>query len=314
MTDADSSKNGRSLKDKLRSAFGRKSVDDTNSPRRKSSATESVKSGRKSSLRASIDSRQDSNQNPAFKTQAERIREARENGPKIDKQTGELLDQTQILHSLAHESFDTVTEILNKYELDPNRPPGEKQVAGLDSQLWRRITEHLSLVDCTCLALSSKVLLDRVGTSSLERIRQPENTEDRMQFLHRLEDQLPNHLFCFVCNKYHLRTMRGEEKLKPASVLNPLFKCPHATNNLMPQPRLRITTGRTLPYNFVQLALKGKKIRLGLRHRRNNNGTTLERTIRTQMDTQYPLLRLQRPSPDACTKYLFHKRRLDISR
>jgi len=278
-----SSKPGRSLKDKLRSAFGRKSVDDTNSPRRKSSAGESVKSGRKSLQRASIDSRQDLNQNPAFKTQAERIREARENGPKIDKQTGERLDQTLILHSLAHESFDTVTEILNKYELDPNRSPGEAHLASLSSQLWSRVAEHLSLVDRACLALSSKVMLDRVGSSPLEIIRHPDHAEDRMQLLHRLEDQLPNHLFCFVCNKYHLRTMKGEEKLKPASVLNPLFACPHATNNLMPQPRLRIATGRTLPYNFVQLALKGKKYGLDY----GIEATTMARLWREQYEPRW---------------------------
>jgi hypothetical protein len=277
-----SSKNTRSLKDKLRSAFGRKSVDDTNAPRRKSSAGESVKSGRKSLTRASIDSN-NTNQNPAFKTQAERIREQRENGPKIDKQTGERLDQTQILHSLAHESFDTVTEVLKRYELDPNRAAGEAHVASLDKKLWGRIMEELSLVDCACLALSSKVMLERVGPAALENIRLPDHAEDRMQLLHRLEDELPNHLFCFVCNRYHLRTMKGEEKLKPASVLNPLFVCPHATNNLMPQPRLRIATGRTLPYNFVQLALKGKKYGLDY----GIEATTMARLWREQYEPRW---------------------------
>lgn len=253
-----SSKSVRSLKDRLRSAFGRRSVDDTNSPRRISNG-ENVLPGRKSLQRSSLDSRQDSTQATAFKTQADRIREARENGPKIDKQTGERLDDTLVLHSLAHDSFDTVTEILNKYELDPNRPPGEAQVASLSPQLWSRIAEHLSLVDRACLALASKTLLDRMGSSYSQIINHPDNAEYRLSLLHRLEDQMPNHLFCFVCNKYHVRTMKGQEKLKPASVLNPLFDCPNATNNLMPQPRLRIATGRTLPFNFVQLALKGKK-------------------------------------------------------
>ncbi|CAD0083850.1 unnamed protein product [Aureobasidium vineae] len=278
-----SSKSVRSLKDKLRSTFGRKSVDDTNVPRRKSSTGENVPQGRKSSQGASIDSRQDSIQVVAFKTQAERIREARETGPKIDKQTGELLDGTTMLHSLAHDSFDTVTEILNKYELDLNRPPGEAQIASLSPQLWSQITEHISLVDRACLALASKTLMDRVGSSCLATINHPENTAYRLAFLHRLEDKLPNHLFCFVCNKYHLRTMKGEEKLRPASVLNPLFNCPNATNNLMPQPRLRITTGRTLPFNFVQLALKGKKYGLDY----GIDATTMARLWREQHEPRW---------------------------
>ncbi|KAH0335651.1 F-box domain protein, partial [Aureobasidium melanogenum] len=283
LTMQSSNKSGRSLRDKLRSTFGRKSADDTNSPRRKSSAGESVASGRKSSHRASLDSRQDSIQVIPFKTQAERIREARETGPKIDKQTGELLDGTLMLHSLAHDSFDTVTEVLNRYELDPNRRPGEPQIASLSPQLWNRIAEHLSLIDRACLALSSKTLLDRVGSSCFTTINHPDNAEYRLEFLHRLQDKLPNHLFCFVCNKYHLRTLKGEEKLKPASVLNPLFDCPHATNNLMPQPRIRITTGRTLPYTFVQLALRGKKY--GLDH--GIEATTMARLWREPYEPRW---------------------------
>ncbi|KAI5197958.1 hypothetical protein AUEXF2481DRAFT_33398 [Aureobasidium subglaciale EXF-2481] len=287
MSDARSVKSSnsgfRSLKDKLRSTFGRRSVDETNSPRRKSSTGENVPPGRRSLQRSSLDSRQGPNQNPAFKTQAERIKEARETGPKIDKQTGELRDDTLILHSLAHDSFDTVTEILNKYELDPNRKPGEPQIASLSPQLWIRITEHLGLVDRACLSIASKTLLDRVGSSYLNTLSHPENKEYRLSFLHRVEDQLPNHLFCFVCNKYHLRTIKGQEKLKPASVLNPLFNCPNATNNLMPQPRLRIATGRTLPFNFVQLALKGKKYGPGY----GLDATTMTRLWREQDEPRW---------------------------
>jgi hypothetical protein len=280
-----SSSSVRSIKDRFKSAFRKLSVDEIIYPLADTGENAAPsQTGRKKSLqRSSLDSRQDSVQVSTFKTQAERIREARETGPKIDKQTGELLDDTQILHSLAHDSFDTVTEILNRYELDPTRKPGEPQIASLSSQLWSRIVYHLDLVDRACLSLSSKILLDRIGSSSIQAMRHPENLKHRLELLRRMQDRLPNHLFCFVCNKYHLRTIKGEEKLKPASVLNPLFNCPHATNNLMPQPRIRITTGRTLPFTFVQLALRGKKY--GLDH--GIEATTMARLWREQNEPRW---------------------------
>lgn len=280
-----STKSIRSIKDRFRSAFGRRSIEETQSSlanigENAPPAPGKQPSRKKLQKKSSYDLRQDAN---GFKTQAERIRLAKETGPKIDKQTGELLDDTLILHSLAHDSFDTAAEMIHRYEWDPNRPPGEPQIASLSPQLWDRIAEHLSLVDRSCLAFSSKTLLDRLGTSSWQTINHPENAQHRLLFLRQLEDNMPNHLFCFVCGKYHLRIMKGQEKLKPASVLNPLFNCPHATNNLMPQPRIRITSGRTLPFTFVQLAIKGKKYGLDY----GIEATTMARLWKEQFEPKW---------------------------
>jgi len=88
---------------------------------------------------------------------------------------------------------------------------------------------------------------------------QPENYMSKVHFLLSMDQKLPNHLFCFVCAAYHLRIQKGQEKLKGPGVLNPLFNCPNAFNNLMPPPRTRITPGRNLPFTFVQLAARAER-------------------------------------------------------
>lgn len=292
MTDAlsvkSSNKSIRSIKDKFRFGFRRKSAQLEQSPLADNvppvpPVPEQQTGRKKLQKKSSHNLRQDSVQANAFKTQAERLREAREMGHRVDKQTGELLDDTMILHSLAHDGFDRSAEVINRYELDPNRKPGEPQIASLSSSLWNRVAEHLDLVDCACLALASKTLLDRMGRSYWNAINHPDNSKTRTSFLHRLQDTMPNHLYCFVCDRYHLRTQKGQEKLKPSSVLNPLFQCPHATNNLMPQPRIRITSGRTLPYTFVQLALRAKKY--GPDH--GIEATTMARQWKEQYDPKW---------------------------
>ena len=293
-----STKSIRSLREKFRFGFRRKS---TQLPERPplptlesaenvppvpplpESQTGRKKLQKKSSYNLRQDSVQTNGQTTAFKTQADRLKEARAQGHRIDTQTGELLDDTQILHSLAHDSFDTEAEVINKYELDPHRPPGEPQIASLSPQLWKQIADNLNLVDCACLAFANKTLLKQIGPSYWHAINHSENSQQRLWFLSRIEENMPNHLFCFVCNKYHLRTQKGAEKLKPASALNPLFDCPHATNNLMPQPKLRITSGRMLPFTFVQLALRGKKY--GPDH--GIEATTMARGWKEQFEPQW---------------------------
>lgn len=178
---------------------------------------------------------------------------------RLDTQLGENLDYTTILHSLSlQEQFDS-EESLKKENLD--RPPGDRAIASLGSDVWAYIASFLDPKTAACLAIASKTLYSRLEGyhDFLGRLNLPENYEYKLAFLVQIDRFFPYHLLCIPCAQYHLRTQIGHEKLQPTSVLNPLFKCPNERNNLNPPPRLRIAQGRTLPYTFVQLATRAKR-------------------------------------------------------
>lgn len=174
----------------------------------------------------------------------------------VDKTTGERRDDTAMLHALtAHrDSFESIHRTLQ--ETRERRAPGEAGVASLSAELWQIIADYVSPKDAANLALASRTLAWRLGYKAWYALDLPENYAEKIAFLQPMDGNLPNHLFCFPCARYHLRVMKGQESLKPSNVLNPLFVCPQAQNNLNPPPRSRITPGRSLPYTFVQLALR----------------------------------------------------------
>lgn len=172
----------------------------------------------------------------------------------IDSQLGERRDDTALLHGLTHsESFEYIrTDQLLPPEL---RTPGERMIASLPSRIWEMILDYLTVTDAASVAFSSKTLRRLVGTDAWEALKRPEHHQAKVDFLLHMDSYLPNHLLCFPCAVYHLRTQRGEERLKPYQVLNPIFNCPLAFTKLQP-PSTRLTPRRILPFPFLQLALR----------------------------------------------------------
>lgn len=200
------------------------------------------------------------------KPSAETIHHAKMHSPKavqgdhskrfsVDKDTGEHKDHTEMLHALVHhESFDSTPEKIEM--LKENRDPGEPMIASLPPQIWQYIATLVTPCDAASLAFASKTLFSKIGRGPWDALRLPENRQLRTRFLLLMDAVLPNHLYCPLCDKYHVRTQKGKESLKPTLTLNPLFKCPNVET--IP-PRVRITSGRTLPFTFVQLALRAHK-------------------------------------------------------
>ena len=173
----------------------------------------------------------------------------------IDKQTGERKDHTLMLHSLVHsESFDEADEV-HRESLD-TRPPGDDMIASVPQDIWMLIADYLTPAETANLAFSGKAFADYLADRAWNALDQPENYQYRTKFLLPMDQYLPNHLFCFPCAKYHLRTQKGREVLKTTSTPNPVFNCPNANSNLLPQPRTRLTPGRMIPFPFIQLAMR----------------------------------------------------------
>ena len=178
----------------------------------------------------------------------------------VDEQTGER-DHTGLLHGLAHhESFDTLDSLSQKVlGVQPYRDPGELAIASLSPELWDQIASHMNPTDAANLAYSSKTLLSRLGRTPWIVLDGPENHQYKIKFLVGMDRFLPDYLLCFPCAKYHLRTQKGQETLKATRVLNPLFNCPNATNVAYAPSRARLTTGRHLPFPFVQLVMRAHR-------------------------------------------------------
>ena len=164
------------------------------------------------------------------------------------------VDPTELLHSLSRRlSLDSDPETLHEEE----REPGEPMIESLSAQLWQRISEFVSPSDAASLALSSKTLLDRLGNQSWKRLEDSGHKRDKIEFLIRLDKDLPAYLLCFPCAQFHLRTQCGQERFKINYVTNPLFDCPMAQHSRL--PRTRLTHGREFPFAFVQLAARAKR-------------------------------------------------------
>ncbi|KAI7308660.1 hypothetical protein KC315_g13272, partial [Hortaea werneckii] len=155
-------------------------------------------------------------------------------------------DDTDMLHRLAHhDSFDSLIdqsvgkeELRNPYfdskaqadELRRISTRHERMVESLPDDLWRCITDYLNPADTACLAISSKILMRKLGPQPLKDLNEPQNKNFKISVLHYLNPQLPRHLLCFPCAKFHLRLKPGKESLK----------------------------ADFLPYGWVQLALRSE--------------------------------------------------------
>ncbi|KAK3703998.1 hypothetical protein LTR37_014101 [Vermiconidia calcicola] len=183
-------------------------------------------------------------------------------------------DHTDMMHRLAHHgSFDSlldqaaVKQLKDPYfdSQDPNAlalidPLSEihrQQFEALPSPLWKRIASFLHLTDATSLSVSTKLLYQKLGPEPLIALGEPENRQQKLAFLHRLDAEFPQHLLCFPCAKFHRRLQPGKESLKADYVANPIFVCPSTRETVL--PRMRLVHGRELPYAFVQLALRSEK-------------------------------------------------------
>ncbi|KAF4551844.1 Hypothetical protein D9617_12g037340 [Elsinoe fawcettii] len=180
----------------------------------------------------------------------------------IDKDTGERKDITEMMHALHFdETLDDVPEEVREEtpEIDPTRPRGEDILTKPSAEIWDRITDFLEPREAANLALTCKTVWYLLGSKPFDDLKLPVNKVQRIAFLLPMDVKYPGKLFCFPCASYHTRTHPGHESLQPTNVLNPLFDCPNKTNNLIPPPRHRIASGRTLPFTFVQLVTRAHR-------------------------------------------------------
>ena len=177
-----------------------------------------------------------------------------------DAQTGERKDHTEMLHSLAQrESAESLAEEAQAMFQGIPLQPASEFFARLPNGVWTRIMESLSLADKASLAFSSKPFRELSGPEVWTSLNTEENRDARTEFLGHLDEQLSDHLLCFPCAVYHVRTQKGQETLRPTNVSNPVFECPNAHNLENKVSRHRITVGRSLPFPFVQLIHRGHK-------------------------------------------------------
>ena len=174
-----------------------------------------------------------------------------------DKQTGEIIDHTDILHSMIdQDTFDPLAEQARLRALKNPNVPGEQVLAKLTPALWSNVSDFMAPPDLASLAFTCKAFRHLLGFEPWNVLNHPDNHVHKLSFLLHMDRHLPDHLLCVVCGTYHVRTQPGKESLKPHNVLNPLFNCPNASNAARRMPRIRITFARTLPFTFVQLALR----------------------------------------------------------
>jgi hypothetical protein len=176
-----------------------------------------------------------------------------------DKQTGEIVDHTEMLHALGLTDSTQQVPLLMRMQSHEGTEPGEKIVGKLNAALWDLCLSFVSAADLATLAFSCKAFQQRLGNSVFENLSLEEYREDRLDFLKRLDKTLPGYLLCFDCKRYHRRTSPGEEKLMPVNVLNPVYDCPEVGNPNKINPRIRVTFDRIMPFTFLQLAMRAER-------------------------------------------------------
>ena len=177
-----------------------------------------------------------------------------------DAQTGERKDHTELLHSLSrHETTDSLAETAQVMFLGIPPKPAMKFFDRLPQAIWVRLVGYLEPADKASLAFSCKPLRDFVGPRVWTDLNTADNRDAKTDFLGRLDEYLPDHLLCFPCGVYHVRSQKGQEVLRPTNVSNPVFDCPNVSNIKNKVSRHRITVGRSLPFPFVQLILRAHK-------------------------------------------------------
>jgi hypothetical protein len=182
--------------------------------------------------------------------------------PAVDSQTGERRDHTALLHGLGHQgSFDSLISVsrLDPQRLDPDTKAGDRRITSLPERIWHRITSYLSPSGAASLAFASKTLRYRLGPEPWIVLNHPENQEYKIEFLISLDSQLPDHLLCYRCATYHRRIQKGQERLRATATMNPLFTCPWASEPTQIPLRMRLAPGHTLPFTFVQLAMRAHR-------------------------------------------------------
>ncbi|EMC93526.1 hypothetical protein BAUCODRAFT_26794 [Baudoinia panamericana UAMH 10762] len=178
-------------------------------------------------------------------------------------------DNTDMLHRLAHhDSFDSLVDsAVESRKLgggETNEPHLDKlthvstrylrMVESLPGDLWQRVAGFLNPTDAALLALSSHAIRQKLGPAPFQALNLPQNKHYRIAFLHSMDHQLPDHLLCFPCGRYHRRSLPGRESLKADYVNHPVIPCPQVKTSVL--PRMRLCHARELPYAFVQLALR----------------------------------------------------------
>jgi len=142
-------------------------------------------------------------------------------------------------------------------DMVPEKYTGSKStalLAHLPAELWCTVASNLNPFDAANLALAHPILRLKLGAYHTH-LSQIQHKHKRAAYLITHHDHtLPNHLFCFLCNKFHLRTHPGAEKLPLSNELVDVFRCPNAIN--LPTPRLRLTDKRTLPFAIIQLLMR----------------------------------------------------------
>ena len=195
-----------------------------------------------------------------------------------DKQTGEQIDHTDMLHSLVDQDpLNPLSEQDQLVAAQASTQLGELLVSKLSPDIWQRVLNYLTPADAASLAFSCKAFRDLLGLESWNALNHPDNHHHKVSFLVCMDRCLPGHLFCFQCAMYHVRTQYGQESLKPTNIQNLLFNCPNSSNPKKGVSRTRLTFGRTLPFTFVQLALRGH-------HYSPSHGIAIESLFRRYKD------------------------------
>lgn len=174
-----------------------------------------------------------------------------------DKQTGEITDHTDMLHSLVdHDPLNPSSVQAQSVLVQASSQSGDRLVSRLSPEMWRRVLGYMTPADAASLAFSCKAFQALLGLHAWAALNDPERQNHKIDFLARMDKTLPGHLFCFTCATYHVRIRPGAESLKPTNIRNPLYDCPNSSIPNKRIPRVRLTFGRTLPFTFAQLALR----------------------------------------------------------
>jgi hypothetical protein len=179
-------------------------------------------------------------------------------------------DHTEMLHGLTHHgSFDSLVadprldpeghraQVMDTATLRRLHEASERKkliLRRLPASVCKKVASFLDPADAAHLAMTCRLLLEKLGNEPFHALALRENRHHRIRFLNHMDAQFPSHLLCFPCGTYHRRFMTGGEKLRADFVNNPIYVCPKATSSVL--PRMRLTHGRQLPYYFVQLATR----------------------------------------------------------
>ncbi|KAK2760707.1 hypothetical protein FQN54_001942 [Arachnomyces sp. PD_36] len=90
---------------------------------------------------------------------------------------------------------------------DPPLESSARPILKLPLDVLPNIVDRLSPAETAALALSSKAILNAIGTHVLKI----ERFEDRLELLQHLQILYPQHLLCYQCGRFHLRRNKIHE-------------------------------------------------------------------------------------------------------